>query len=76
MARKKFPRPVVVLYWVTVRNEDTGKLLNQWSFTDKTKAEAKKFEQEEALDPPGIQTDVDIEILPVGMSPPDVKKKY
>jgi hypothetical protein len=64
-----------ILYWVTVRNEDTGELLNTWQFTDLGRAEIKKIEQDEALDPPGIQTDVQIETLPAGLSPSRLKRR-
>ena len=37
-----------VLYWVTVRDEDTTELLNSWSFRTLKEAEYKKIEQEEA----------------------------
>jgi hypothetical protein len=40
-----------VLYWVTVRDEDTGELLNSWSFRTLKETGSKKMEQEEALDP-------------------------
>jgi hypothetical protein len=52
-----------VLYWVTVRDEDTTELLNSWSFRTLKEAERKKIEQEEAVDPPGHQTNVAIEAL-------------
>ncbi len=64
-----------MICWVTVRNEDTGELLNKWSYTDSDEALGKKLEQEEALDPPGIQTEVSIEVLPAGMFPEKVKKR-
>jgi hypothetical protein len=64
----------VVVHWVTVRNEDTGKLLNSWSFVDHRQARIKRIEQEEALDPEGIQTNVSIETLPVGISPVEKTK--
>ena len=64
------------LLWVTVRNEDTTELLNSWSYRDRQQAEAKKMEQEEALDPPGIQTVVDYEWTHMpGELPPKFKKK-
>jgi hypothetical protein len=52
-----------VLYWVTVRDEDTTELLNTWSFRTLKEAESKKIEEEEAVDPPGRQTNVAIEPL-------------
>lgn len=70
MARK---RSSGLLHWVTVRNEDTGEPLNSWSYTDMSEAHGKKMEQEEALDPPGIQTDVAIETWPPGMFPQKIK---
>jgi hypothetical protein len=33
-----------VLYWVTVRDEDTTELLNSWSFRTLKEAERKKIE--------------------------------
>jgi hypothetical protein len=57
-----------VLYWVTVRDEDTTELLNSWSFRTLKEAERKKIEQEEAVDPPGHQTNVAIEALSTALN--------
>jgi hypothetical protein len=66
-----------VLYWVTVREEDTTKLVgNPYSFRTLSKAESKKFELEEAVDPPGRQLVVAIEPLStvLNLSPPEFLK--
>jgi hypothetical protein len=66
-----------VLYWVTVREEDTTKLVgNPYSFRTLSKAESKKFELEEAVDPPGRQLIVAIEPLStvLNLSPPEFLK--
>ena len=75
MTRKR-ELPGAALYWVTMRNEDTSELLKSWSFKEREKAEAKKIEQGEALDPQGIQCAMDIEMtfMP-GEMPPKFKKK-
>jgi len=64
-----------VLFWVTVRDEDTGELLNKWSYRTPQEAETRKIEQQEALDPAGRQTVVGIEPLPAHQLPPQFLKK-
>lgn len=64
MAPRRHQQAGAVLYWVTVRDEDTTELLNCWSFRSLKDAEQKKIEQDEAVDPPGRQTSVAIETLP------------
>jgi hypothetical protein len=74
-SRRKLAGPV--LYWVTVREEGTTKLLgNPYSFRTLGKAESKKFELEEAVDPPGRQLIVAIEPLStlLNLSPPEFLK--
>jgi len=58
-----------VLFWVTVRYEDTTVLLNEWSFRTSEEAESKKHEQEDEIDVHGRHRVVDIEILSVGKCP-------
>jgi hypothetical protein len=60
MAARRRQLAGAVLYWVTVRDEDTTELLNSWSFRTFKEAERKKIEQEEALDPPGRQPASDL----------------
>jgi hypothetical protein len=73
-SRRSKPTAEIPL-WVTVRDEDTGELLNYWSFRTSQEAQAKKIEQEEALDPPGRQTRVDVEHVPVGQFPAKIRKR-
>ena len=66
-----------VLYCVTVRDEDTTKLVGTpYSFRTLSKAESKKFELEEAVDPPGRQLIIAIEPLStvLNLSPPEFLK--
>jgi hypothetical protein len=58
-----------VTFWVTVRNEDTKALMSSRSFADHHDAERYKIELEDALDPPGVQTEVRMVPLPTGDMP-------
>ena len=66
-----------VLYWVTVRDDETTQLVgNPRSFRTLKEAESKKFELEEALDPSGRHTTVAIEPLStvLNLIPPEFLK--
>lgn len=66
-----------VLYWVTVRDDETTQLVgNPRSFRTLKEAESKKFELEEALDPSGRHTTVAIEPLStvLNLMPPEFLK--
>lgn len=70
-------RPDAVLYWVTVRDDETTQLVgNPRSFRTLKEAESKKFELEEALDPSGRHTTVAIEPLStvLNLMPPEFLK--
>jgi hypothetical protein len=60
-----------------VRDEDTGELLNSWSFRTLKETRGKKMEQEEALDPAGHQTVVAVETTLTGTAdlPPKILKQ-
>jgi len=61
---------------VIVRNEDTGELIGfPSSHTDYRKAELKKIELEETADPPGIQTEVEIETLSPELRPAAIRRR-
>ena len=61
MGRKK--KPIMIVHWVTVRKDDTGELLNCYSFTDYEKARIKQIELEESRDSETIQTFVSVETV-------------
>jgi hypothetical protein len=74
IVKKKTKTYGAVAYWVTTRDEDTGKLVASKRFPDQQGALAYQLEQSEAANPPGRVLEVKIEVLPFGNDPPDFKK--
>jgi hypothetical protein len=59
---------------VTVRNEESGELIDWKPFTDSKEAEAHRIDIEQQLDPRGIVTVVGVEVLPTGQRPEKTKR--